>query len=293
MATSFGALCTDFYINHKLALKMDLPTERETILHFFARMRKSLPAMHRFKRYDGELALESARKDARYNWLALRRNSIRTGHVNPESMDEALAYHELVLELAPYHLTLSPLDVDYVELMYGFDLECKQNHDAVVYDALYANTPMGGLLSDEPNPASDDQNSEDDGEGDNGDDDDARSFGSESGYGSGGSDGRSRSGGSGILDVQPVFGQSLNNSGSLQAYYEVKTRPKSRRGSSKRYSDEPISLFLTVRKYGPVNDLADMTKTVRALNQHCEELAIEKLIPNLLNPITQHIGSNA
>ncbi len=24
MATSFGALCTDFYINQKLALKMDL-----------------------------------------------------------------------------------------------------------------------------------------------------------------------------------------------------------------------------------------------------------------------------
>ena len=57
--------------------------------------------MNRFKRYDGELALESARKDASYHWLALRRNSLRTGHVNPDSMQAALDYHRFVLELAP------------------------------------------------------------------------------------------------------------------------------------------------------------------------------------------------
>jgi hypothetical protein len=57
MATSFGALCTDFYVNQKLALKMDLPGERETVLHFFDRVKKSIPAMNRFRRYDGELAL--------------------------------------------------------------------------------------------------------------------------------------------------------------------------------------------------------------------------------------------
>ncbi len=259
MATSFGALCTDFYINHKLALKMDLPAERETILHFFDRMRKSLPSMNRFKRYDGELALESARKDARYTWLALRRNSIRTGTVNPESMEDAIAYHKLVLELAPFHLTISPLDVDYVELMYGFDLECKQNHDAVVYEALYANTPLGGLLNASIKNGR----------------------------------GETQPGGGSVLDVQPVFGQSLNDAGDLQAYYEVKTRPKSRRGSSKRYSGEPISLFLTIRKYGPVDDLADMPKTVELLNAYAEELATLKLIPDLLTPITQHIGSSA
>jgi len=248
MATSFGALCTDFYINHKLSLKMDLPSERETILHFFDRMRKSLPAMNRFKRYDGELALESARKDAHYTWLALRRNSIRTGHVNPESMEEALDYHKLVLELTPYHLTISPLDVDYVELMYGFDLECQQNHDAIVYDALYANSPLAELLPSDS---------------------------------------------SRILDVQPVFGGSLNEAGDLQAYFEVKTRPKSRRGSSKRYAGEPISLFLTLRKYGPIDDLADLPATLEKLNEHCEALATDKLVPDLLTPIAQHISSSA
>ncbi|MEM6856024.1 MAG: hypothetical protein AAF593_16590, partial [Planctomycetota bacterium] len=100
-------------------------------------------------------------------------------------------------------------------------------------------------------------------------------------------------GGGGILDVQPVFGQSLNDTGDLQADYDVQTRPKSRRGSSKRYSGEPISLFLTIRKYGPVDDLADMATTVETLNHYAEELATAKLIPDLLTPITQHIGSSA
>ena len=53
MATSYGALCTDFYINQKLALKMDLPSDRETILHFFDLVRREMPSMHRFRRYDG------------------------------------------------------------------------------------------------------------------------------------------------------------------------------------------------------------------------------------------------
>ena len=248
MATSYGALCTDFYVNQKLALKMDLPSERETILHFFDRMRKSLPGMDRFKRYDGELALESARKDARYTWLALRRNSVRTGHVNPESMEEAVAYHKLVLELAPYHLTISPLDVDYIELMFGFDLECRQNHDAVIFEALYSQGPLGNLMPDQAER---------------------------------------------VLDVQPVFGQSLNKSGDLQAYYEVKTRPRSRRGSSKRYAGEPISLFLTLRQYGPVNEVGDLAASIEKLNATAEQLATEKLIPELLTPIAQHIGSSA
>ena len=59
MTTSYGALCTDFYINQKLALKMDLPTERETLLHFFDQVRETHPGMTRFRRYDGELSLES------------------------------------------------------------------------------------------------------------------------------------------------------------------------------------------------------------------------------------------
>ena len=59
MVNSIGALCTDFYVNQKLGLKMDLPTARETVLDMFDRVRKSVPSMDRFRRYEGELSLES------------------------------------------------------------------------------------------------------------------------------------------------------------------------------------------------------------------------------------------
>ena len=147
MATSFGALCTDFYVNQKVALKMDLPCDRETIMSLFDRVRKVRPNMEKFRRYDDELALESKRRDDEYTWLALRQTNIRTGHVNPQSMEDMYDYHRMILEVVPYYLSLSPLDIDYLELMFGFDLECQNNHDEVVYDALFADTPLADLLT--------------------------------------------------------------------------------------------------------------------------------------------------
>lgn len=248
MATSFGALCTDFYINSKLALKMDLPAERDTILHLCDRVAKSVPSMTHFHRYDNEVVLESSRREAEYHWLSMRRTSVRTGHVNPQNMDDAYKYHKMVLEVVPYHLSISPLDVDYLELLFGFDLECKNNHDEVVFEALIANTPMAELIKL----------------------DSAK-----------------------ILDVQPIFGMSLDEKGTTQAYFEVKTRTRSRRGGTGRYSDEPLSLFLTLRKYGPISQLKQLESTFDELSQHCETLATEKLVPHLLTPIARHITSGS
>lgn len=250
MATSYGALCTDFYVNQKIALKLDLPSERETILHLFDRIRKSEPAMKRFRRYDGELALESEREDGQYKWLALRRGSIRTGHVNPTDMDAAYDIHRLILEVAPYHLTISPLDLDYMELMFGFDLECKANHDDVIFDALFTDSPVSTLLE-----ISDTETTR-------------------------------------PLDVQPVFGVQLTEMGDLQAYFEVKTRTKNRRGDDSRYADEPISLFLTMRQYGPFDTIEDMPEKFETLRGWCERLANEKLLPDLLTPISRQIAAS-
>ncbi len=247
MATSFGALCTDFYVNMKLSLKMDLPSDRETILHLFDRIRKSIPSMDRMRRYDGELALESSRRDSEYRWLALRQTSLRMGHVNPPSMEAAMKTHQLMLEVAPYHLTISPLDVDFVELLFGFDLECSSDQDDVVYQALYVDSPLAQLL---------------------------------------------KVPGANIMDVQPMFGLSLSDSGDLQAYFEVKTRTKSRRGHSRRYRGEPLSIYLTLRKYGPVDKIEDLTDIFGQLAQRGESMAADYLVPNLLAPIARQITSS-
>jgi len=165
-------------------------------------------------------------------------------------MEDAYGFHRMLLEVAPYHLTISPLDVDYVELMFGFDLECKDNHDKIIHEALYGDGPLGDLL-------------------DNG-------------------DGQGK-----VLDVQPIFGVSLTESGDLQAYYEVKSRPKNRRGSSKGYRGEPISLFLTLRRYGPIGTIDDLGPLFDDLTRRCEALASEKLVPDLLTPIARQITSSS
>jgi hypothetical protein len=48
-----------------------------------------------------------------------------------------------VLEVAPYFLSISPLDVDHLELVYAFDFECDGNRDEVVLDALLGGSPLG------------------------------------------------------------------------------------------------------------------------------------------------------
>jgi len=248
MATSFGALCTDFYVNSKLGLKMDLPSDRDTVLHLFDRIRAEVPVMHRFRRYSDEFALESARRDGEYQWLALRQRSVRAGHVNPESMDQAFVLHKAILELAPYYLALSPLDVDYFEVMLGFDLDCKANHNRIVYEALLQDTPLGGLV---------DVN------------------------------------GGRPIDVQPLFGAALDDRCGLQAFFEVKTRTSLGQIRADRYRTEPISILLTVRRMGPIDKAEDLPAWLSELRRDAERLATEKVVPNLLTPISRAIIGSA
>lgn len=249
MATSFGALCTDFYVNQKLAVKMDLPGDRETILHLFDRVRGDHPAMKRFRRFSDELSLESSRRDGAYQWLALRANSVRCGHVNPDTLDEAYDLHRLILKLIPYNLTISPLDVDYQELLFGFDLEARDNQHEIIFDALFADSPLGSLLDCGP---------------------DAR-----------------------CIDTQPIFGVSLNEGCDLQAFFEVKASTSSRQVRSGKFRTEPISILLTLRKLGPVESPESLIEHFDLMARTAERLANDRVVPDLLTPISRAITSSA
>ncbi len=146
MSDSYRALCSDFYINQKIAVKLDLPRSRESGLELFERVRREFGSMSSFRRYKDELALESAQNETPHRWLALRTNSVRSGVVNPTTDEDAFGLHRRLLEVAPYYLSISPLDIDYVELLFGFDLEAAGSHDRIVAEALYADTPLGGLI---------------------------------------------------------------------------------------------------------------------------------------------------
>lgn len=145
MTESFRALCTDFYVNQRLNLKLDLPRKREPILDTFERVRREYASMTQFKRYRDELALESDRSDPQPKWLAVRTNDIRSGSVNPDEVASAYAFHAHILEIAPFFLSISPLDIDFVEVLFGFDLAYSGAHDACIYDALFQGSPLANL----------------------------------------------------------------------------------------------------------------------------------------------------
>lgn len=146
MTMSYGALCSDFYVNMKLGVRMELPRSREPVLELFERMRREYPRMASFKRYKDELALESAPDDNPHRWMAIRANSVRTGVVNPGDEHDMHAVHRTAAEVCPYYLSISPLDLESIELLYGFDLSARGNHDEIVAQALLAGSPLAALL---------------------------------------------------------------------------------------------------------------------------------------------------
>src|ERR1043165_2814451 len=223
MSESYKALSSDFYVNLKLSLKLDLPRERQTILDLFDRVRRQFPSMSQFRRYRDELALEAEPGSSQHRWVAIRNNNIRAGAVNPGTLNEAYTLHRHVLDVAPFFLRISPLDVDSLELLFGFDMHAERNHDEVVYEALIANSPLAKLL-DMP--------------------------------------------GSQVIDCQPIFGVVLREAGDVEVHFEVKTRTAGREGRT----DEPISIYLTLRKYGPIGEVKQLPEVRAQLARHGEEL---------------------
>ncbi|HHN77854.1 MAG TPA: hypothetical protein ENK11_04155 [Phycisphaerales bacterium] len=254
MPMSYRALCSDFYINQKISVKLDLPRGRETILDLFERIRGAFPAMASFKRYRDELALESAQTDEPHRWLAVRASTIRSGTVNPDSFEDGYNLHRTVLEVAPYFLSISPLDIEYVELLFGFDIAASGNQDAIVADALLAGSPLGELL-------------------------DVRH--------------------ATTIDFQPLLGLLLHpehgepagqhRHDGIEAHFEVKTRS----GGTDRdnhTAGEPISVYVTLRRYEPVTNLKALPAVFRSLAEHAEQLIEAHALPGLVTPIRRAAG---
>ena len=66
--------------------------------------------------------------------------------MNPDTPDDAFRQHEMVLELAPHLLTMSTLDCEALDVMFGFDFTYEGNHDELVAEALGLGPSLEGLL---------------------------------------------------------------------------------------------------------------------------------------------------
>lgn len=142
----YSAIAHDFYINMNLNTEMQLPSSRETVLEFFQRVQKTYPSMRNFyTRDNGDFVLEEDKDQGHQRWLSLEPRRVCSGYVNPTDAELAMSQHDLVLQLVPYMLSVSPLDCEALDFMLGFDFSYRGNHDELVADALGTSSCLEGL----------------------------------------------------------------------------------------------------------------------------------------------------
>ena len=145
----YGTVADDFFVNMNLQTTLELPDNRETVLHFFEAVQKEFRAMTSFfQRDSGEFVLEGDHEGGSYPWMELQVRRISSGFFNPPDMDEACRMHLWLLDRLIYFLGVSPLDVECLDVLLGFNLDFQGNRDAVVADALLTGSPLGALLSE-------------------------------------------------------------------------------------------------------------------------------------------------
>ncbi|MHC4677522.1 MAG: hypothetical protein ACYTEK_02395 [Planctomycetota bacterium] len=147
MMNSYSSLCDDFYLDMHVNTELDLPTERDTVLSFFERIRRQFPSMGCFYRRGGsEYYLEEDRNRGQYRWVSLEIDRIGSGMVNPSDLEMAYCQHRLVLELVPYMLSVSPLDIDSLDVTFAMDFDYAGSHDEIIAEALFGQSAFGSLL---------------------------------------------------------------------------------------------------------------------------------------------------
>jgi len=135
--TPYASLADDFYVNLNLATEMELPAHRETVLQYFERIQRHYPSMRKFYCRDKrDYVLEEDKDQGRYRWAAVETKRLCSGHVNPPSIEAAVDQHRLVLEMAPAYLSVSPLDCEALDVLFGFDFAFRGNHNALLAEAL-------------------------------------------------------------------------------------------------------------------------------------------------------------
>ncbi len=157
---SYSSLSDDFYLNLTLATEMELAGSRDTVLHYAEQLQKKYPDMRNFYARDkGDFVLEGDKDDGRYRWCSVEPRRISSGAVNPDSYDAALEQHHFALEVAPYALSVSPLDCEALDLLVGFDFTYRGNHNELITEALgvcpafekVAGMPGAKFINNEPN----------------------------------------------------------------------------------------------------------------------------------------------
>lgn len=146
--TSYHSLADDYYVNMNLSTEMELPSNRETVLHFFEQLQKVYPAMRNFyARENRDFVLEEDKDRPSHRWCTVESRRICSGFVNPDQIEAAMDQHRKALEIAPYALSVSPLDCEALDLLMGFDFSYRGNQNQLLAEALGVSPALEGVAS--------------------------------------------------------------------------------------------------------------------------------------------------
>jgi hypothetical protein len=127
---------------------MKLSLDRATMVAFVERMQRLYPTLvnfHQDQRH-GESTLEENRTGRSYRWLSLETSRLASGYLSPPEPADAYKFNLAVLETIPHYLAVTTVDLDYIDVLWGFDFECKTNHHELIAEALLGESPFGKLL---------------------------------------------------------------------------------------------------------------------------------------------------
>lgn len=133
----YASLADDFYVNMTLSTEMELAGSRDSVLHFAEQLQKRYSDLRNFYARDKrDFVLEGDKEHGNYRWCSIEPRRINSGFVNPPTYVSALEQHRTVMEVAPYALSVSPLDCEAFDLLIGFDFSYRGNHNQLVVEAL-------------------------------------------------------------------------------------------------------------------------------------------------------------
>lgn len=243
----FGSSCDRFHVASRLAFKLELEPSRESLLHFFEVVRRAFPSLTRFRRRpEGGVLLEEEGDDDPRRQVRVDSSAVKLLHGSAESEEAVATLGRVVFTQAPYDLSLSDLDYDYMEVSLHLELDYRGNHDELVAETLLATDPLSAAVA----PA-----------------------------------------GRHIIDCQPVIGIALSEDCGTQAYVEIRSRTSAVEVRTGEYDTSPISVSVTVRRYWSTPPGADLVRVHDELVRSAAELATQRVVPLIVQPLAAAIAS--